>query len=219
MELSFDFSLKCVYNDNVKKIRTNKTKKGITTMPNFEDIKRNATGVADRAVKKTNEITALVKLKMGIKSSEAKLNSVYEEIGRLFYTAERNGEDCTSDIAAFIMKADKLKADIAAAKKQIIKLKNERVCENCGNEIDENVAYCPFCGTKQEKLVEIEPEEETTVEEIVEDLGDKAEDFTEKVEDFVEDAADAVKDAAEDVADKAEDVVEDIKDAIDGDNE
>ena len=193
-------------------------------MPNSEEIKRNASGVADRAVKKTNELTTFVKLKMGIKASEAKLSSVYEEIGRLFYTAERNGEDCTSDIAAYIMKADKLKADIAAAKKQITKLKNERVCENCGNEIDENVAFCPFCGTKQEKLVEVEPEaEETTLEDVVEDFEDKAEDAAEdladKVEDFAEDAADAVKDAAETVADKVEDVVEDIKDAVDGDNE
>ncbi|MBQ3814951.1 MAG: zinc-ribbon domain-containing protein [Clostridia bacterium] len=189
-------------------------------MPNFEELKRNASGVADRAVKKTNELTAFVKLKMGIKASEAKLSSVYEEIGRLFYTAERNGEDCTSDIAAYIMKADKLKADIAAAKKQISKLKKERVCESCGNEIDENVAFCPFCGTKQEKLVEVEPEtDETTLEDIVEDVEDKAEDFADKVENFAEDAADAVKDAAETVADKAEDIVEDIKDAVDGDNE
>ena len=196
-------------------------------MPNFEDLKRNATGVADRAMKKTNELTNFVKLKMGIKASEAKLSSVYEEIGRLFYTAERNGEDCTSDIAAYIMKADKLKADIAAAKKQITKLKKERVCENCGNEIDENVAFCPFCGTKQEKLVEVEPEaapeEETNFEEIVEDLEDKAEDACEeicdKAEDIAEDAPDAVEDACETVADKAEDVVEEIKDAVDGDNE
>ena len=187
-------------------------------MPNFEELKRNATGVADRAVKKTGEITAFVKLKMGIKTSEAKLSSVYEEIGRLFYTAERNGEDCTSDIAAYIMKADKLKADIAEAKKQIVKLKKERVCENCGNEIDEKVAYCPFCGTKQEQLVEVEPEE-TAVEDVVEDLGEKAEDFADQVKDVVEDAADAVEDTVEDIAEKAEDVVEEIKDAVDGDNE
>ena len=45
-------------------------------MPNFEELKRNASGVADRAVKKTNELTAFVKLKMGIKASEAKLSSV-----------------------------------------------------------------------------------------------------------------------------------------------
>ena len=177
-------------------------------MPNFDELKRNATGVADRAMKKTNELTNLVKLKMAIRSAEGKLSSVYEEIGCLFYTAERNGEDCTSDIAAYIMKADKLKADIAAAKKQITKLKNERVCENCGNEIAENVAFCPFCGQKQEVLevnepVEEEPEEETE-EKTFEDI----------VEETVETVENAVENAVEDAADKAEDVVSDIADAV-----
>ena len=55
----------------------------------FDEIKRGATGIADRAVKKTGEMTNLVKLKVSIKSAEAKLRSVYEEIGRLFYTADR----------------------------------------------------------------------------------------------------------------------------------
>ena len=196
----------------------------------FDEIKRGATGIADRAVKKTGEMTNLVKLKVGIKSAEAKLSSVYEEIGRLFYTAERNGEDCTSDIAAYIMKADKLKADIASAKRQLAKLRNVRICDSCGNEIGETVNFCPICGAKQETLVEIEPEE--TVEEAVEEVKetaadafdetkDKAEEFFANIADTVSEKAEEVKedvcelcdkaeDAAEDAADKVEDVIEDV---------
>jgi len=194
---------------------------------NFDEIKRSATGVADRAMKKTNEVTNLVKLKLAVKSSEGKLSSVYEEIGRLFYTAERSGEDCTSDIAAFIMKADKLKADIASYTKQIAKLRNIRICESCGNEIDQNVNFCPVCGAKQETLVEVAPEVEVTAEECAEDAAecvtdafeeakDKAEEFFANIADTVsekaEDAAEKAEEIAEDAADKAEEVVSDLTD-------
>ena len=39
------------------------------------------------SVKKTGEVTNLVKLKVSMKSAEGKLSEVYEEIVRLFYTA------------------------------------------------------------------------------------------------------------------------------------
>ena len=187
---------------------------------NFDEIKRNASGFAGRAVKKTGDVTNLVKLRVGIKTAESKLSSVYEEIGRLFYNAERSGEDCTSDIAAFIMKADKLKADIAAYTKQIAKLRNLRICDSCGNEIDDTDSFCPFCGAKQEVLEEVEPEpeeaEEETVADEFEEAKDKAEEFFANIADTVsekaEEAADAVEDAVEEAAEKVEDVVEDITD-------
>ena len=183
---------------------------------NFDEIKRGASGLAGRAVKKTGDVTSLVKLKLGIKSAESKLSSVYEEIGRLFYNAERSGEDCTSDIAAYIMKADKLKADIAAFNKQVAKLRNVRVCEGCGNEIDETVSFCPFCGAKQEVLEEAapEPEEAEEAADEFEEAKDKAEEFFANIADTVsekaEEAADAVEEAVEDAAEKVEDVVSDI---------
>lgn len=173
----------------------------------FDDLKRNASGAADKAVKKTNEFTNMAKLKMNVKSAEGKLSSVYEEIGRLFYTAERNGEDCTSDIAAYIMKADKLKAEIAESNKKISKLRNIRICEGCGNEIENDALFCPYCGQKQEI-----PEE--AVEDIVENIEDAAEDVKEEAEEAVEDAVDAVEETAETIADSIADAAADLKDTV-----
>jgi len=129
----------------------------------FEEFKRNASGVADKAVKKTNEITGIAKLQMSVKSKETKLAAVYEDIGRLFYNAERSGIDCTAEIANCIMKADKIKAEIASAKAEIAKLRNVVICEGCGNEIANTAAFCSFCGMKQ-----IKPEPEVPAEEICE---------------------------------------------------
>ncbi|MBQ8185409.1 MAG: hypothetical protein IJ037_00880 [Clostridia bacterium] len=158
----------------------------------FEELKRNASGVANKAAKKTNDLTSLAKLNVAIKNTESKLASVYEEIGRLFYNAERNGEDYTSDIAALIMKADKMKADIEATQKQINALRKVVVCEGCGNEISEEAAYCSFCGTKQ---VKPEPVVEETVEEAVEEIVEEAAEAVEEVVEAVEETVEEVKDA------------------------
>ncbi|MBE6542419.1 MAG: zinc-ribbon domain-containing protein [Ruminococcaceae bacterium] len=145
----------------------------------FEDFKKNASNVADKAAKKTNELTNIAKLNVNIKSAEAKLNTVYEEIGRLFYNAERSGEDYTADIAASIMKADKLKADIVSYKASIAKLKKLVVCEACGNEISEDFAFCSFCGAK---VVKPEPEEVIEEEPILDEEAEEVDDVEETEE-------------------------------------
>ena len=198
----------------------------------FDEIKRSASGVADRAVKKTGEVTSLVRLKVNVRTAESKLSEVYEEIGRLFYNAERSGEDCTSDIAAYIMKADKLKADIAAYNKQIAKLRNVRICDTCGHEIDQSVNFCPICGAKQDTLTEVAPEEAVeeaaeeaaeTVTDAFEEAKDKAEEFFANIADTVSDKAEDVKDAVSDLADKAGDAAEDaadkVEDIVSGDDD
>lgn len=150
----------------------------------IDEFKKNAAEVADRAKKKTTEITNIAKINLNIKSSEAKLAAVYEEIGRLFYSAEREGTDNTADIAVCIMKADKFVADIAEGKKELAKLRKVKTCGECGAELDINFAFCNYCGAKQEMPVEEEPkaedaevaeENEEIVEIAIEEEADDAE--------------------------------------------
>lgn len=122
----------------------------IITMAFFEELKRGASEVADKVVKKTTDITAIAKVNINIKASEAKLNSVYEEIGYLFYTAERNGVDNTEAIAAQVLKADGIIVEIDNLKRESAKLRNVVICPACGSEIDTECLFCPVCGQKQE---------------------------------------------------------------------
>ncbi len=131
------------------------------TMSIINEIKRNVTDAATVASRKTTELTGIAKLKVSIKMEKAKLSECYEEIGRLFYTAERSGEDHTSDIAAYIMQADKIKANIAKYKTELAKLRKIVICEGCGSEISDTAAYCSVCGAKQVKKAPAEePKEE-----------------------------------------------------------
>ena len=117
----------------------------------FDELKRGASDAADKVVKKAGEITGIAKTNLNIRSSESKLNSVYQEIGFLFYNAERNGVDYTEEIAAQVLKADGLIVEIDNLKKAYAKARGLSVCRECGNEIDTESAFCSFCGAKQEK--------------------------------------------------------------------
>lgn len=117
----------------------------------WEELKRGAADAADVAARKTSEITTIAKLNVSIKTNESKLRTVFEEIGRLFYTAEREGVDYTEEIAACIIKADQFKADISEARAKLAAQRNAAICSSCGHEIDANAFYCPFCGACQNK--------------------------------------------------------------------
>lgn len=125
----------------------------------LEELKRNAKEAADITVKKTSEMTAIAKATVAIKNEESKLSVCYKEIGRLFYTAERDGVDHTDDIATFIMQADKIKAAIAGYQKEIAALKKVAICDSCGGEVPVDAQFCPACGAKIAKPAK---EEKTT---------------------------------------------------------
>ena len=129
----------------------------------IDELKKSAVDLAGKAKQKTTKITGITKINLAIKSNESKLASVYEEIGRLFYLAEREGTDNTEAIATAIMKADKYNADIELAKRELAELRAVKTCDECGKEIDRDFAFCNFCGAKQE-IIEPEVDEEAEEE-------------------------------------------------------
>ncbi len=158
----------------------------------INEIRKNVTEAATIASQKTTELTGIAKLKVSIQREKAKLGDCYEEIGRLFYTAERSGEDHTSDIAAYIMQADKIKASIEKYKKELAALRKVVICEGCGTEISNTAAYCSVCGTKQVKKCAGEPKAEPCCcEDCCEEACDS--DCCADLEEIIEEAADAVE--------------------------
>lgn len=116
----------------------------------FDDIKRSATDLAGKVAKKTSGIASITKVSVNIKAAETKLNSIFEEIGYLFYTAQRNGVDKTEEIAAEILKADAVVVELNDLKKESARLRNVTVCPECNAEIEADASFCPKCGHKKE---------------------------------------------------------------------
>ncbi len=78
------------------------------------------------------------------------------------------GKEIFSDFAAGKEISDELKEKcqgiveakelVDELKKKILVLKNIKVCPNCKTEMELEIAFCPKCGTKQEKIQKPEPE-------------------------------------------------------------
>ncbi len=127
----------------------------------IDDLQKSVSDAVQFTAQKTTELTGMAKIKFNMRSEEGKLEKCYSEIGRLFYTAEKEGKDNSYEISTLIMQADKINSDLADLRKEFAKLKKACICTSCGSEISNECVYCPVCGTK----VEVEEPEEAEAEE------------------------------------------------------
>lgn len=163
----------------------------------FNKAKEKLTKTGNEVAQKAKELAEITKLSSQVSAQENIVKSAYSEIGKYVY--ENLREDAPAEMAEKMEAIDAALAEIARLKEEIRKLKGSCVCPQCGKEVDDNVAFCPACGTKMpEPVVEVVDEGEVT--EVVEEAVTKAE---EAVEDIVE----KVEDAVEAVAEKVEDVI------------
>ena len=103
-------------------------------------------GIADKA----KEVSDLTKINSQIREEEKKIQAAYAAIGQKYHEANKENPDpeyveLFSGIAAS-------KSLLAQYQLDLQKIKGLCTCENCGEEIDVNAAFCPFCGTKNEYL-------------------------------------------------------------------
>lgn len=120
----------------------------------LDDIHKSVAEAANYTAKKATELSGIAKLKLNIKSEEATLERCYCDIGRLFYTAEREGVDHTTEISTLIMQVDKIIANITACREELSKHKKTVTCKACSAEVPKEFAFCPSCGAKIEKECE-----------------------------------------------------------------
>ena len=133
--------------DNLKNNLANIAKK---TGDVAEKAVRKGGEYADKAIKKGTEVAGIAKLNISLKERENELKKLLFELGKLTY----NKADET-EIAAKIVDIDDKKAEIAALKFEIEAANGKIVCK-CGKEIDDDAAFCKYCGAKVEKKSEAE---------------------------------------------------------------
>lgn len=122
----------------------------------FDSIGKKIGETAQAAQKKANETIEITKLNKSISNEEAKIEKIYNEIGRKLYDLYDQGRDVGEDFEQECEEISIYKDNIKDLKKKIMELKNIRVCPNCGAEISEGTLYCSHCGTR---ISTAEPEE------------------------------------------------------------
>ena len=105
----------------------------------------------DNISKKINGATGVSKLNSSISEEEAKINSAYTQIGKLYCANhEDDYEECYAVCIGIIKDAEK---KIAELKASILEIKGMAVCTKCGAYIPSGSAFCNSCGTPVPKAV------------------------------------------------------------------
>ena len=141
--------------------------------------------------KKTTETTSKIakeaKLKMKINENKGKIKDLYEVIGKKIYENHINtADDLDEVITENCAKIDEYSNEIDEARKEILILNHKKLCKKCFEQIEDDAAFCPKCGEKQDstetviekaeeqiKEVEVLPKNEDKKEAIEQELKEK----------------------------------------------
>lgn len=74
------------------------------------------------------------------------------------------GEEVFPEVKEACLEVQTRKETIKTLKQKILEIKNMRICEQCGAELERTTPFCSKCGAKQEPIKPPEQEEENVEE-------------------------------------------------------
>jgi len=116
----------------------------------FENISKKVTDTAKAAARKSGDLMEVTKLNLNIGAEEDKIKRKFMEIGKTVYEAYKKGEELPYACRDLCEKVKEYERNIEEMKAKVLQLKGLKNCPSCGAELDEEFAYCPKCGAKQE---------------------------------------------------------------------
>lgn len=93
----------------------------------------------------TKDMAGIAKYNAMIIEEEKKAAGFYEQIGRKYVAS--NGEQ-SSEMNELIELVKGSESKIEEYKETVRSLKGIQICQGCGAEISQGVAFCPICGMK-----------------------------------------------------------------------
>ena len=103
-------------------------------MSEWNDLCKKVKNVADKAVKKTEELADSAAKHVKLHRIESKLSDRYESLGKLTYKQLKTGESQADRIAAYIESIDKLRAERKALQAEIDADRARREAEKAAKE-------------------------------------------------------------------------------------
>lgn len=112
----------------------------------FENAKKNYKQVSQTALKKTKDLSEVVKLNTSIISNEDKIRELYHKLGYEVYRAYKANE--VPKDKPLLDELDALYAQINEENERINKINAANKCPNCGAKVGKKDIFCGSCGTK-----------------------------------------------------------------------
>lgn len=113
----------------------------------FEKIGDVITSGVNATATKTKEFSENTKLNSELSGKKKELNSIYNEIGKIFVN-----DDDAEKLKELKGKAIVMIDDIDSLECKIAECKGMKKCEQCGKLIDNGSIFCAYCGGKQENI-------------------------------------------------------------------
>ncbi len=117
----------------------------------FSTIKEGFTKTTQTAVKKSNEIIEVTKLRISIADGEADVAKIMRRIGETVYTAYKNEEAPEVSLEELCAEADEKMEMLDALREKLSAAKKMKRCANCKAEMDADAEFCSKCGTHFEE--------------------------------------------------------------------
>lgn len=122
----------------------------------FDKIGKKASETYKYTAEKTGKIAKEAKIKMAMNDNKAKIEEMYEQIGKKVFEKHVREENINikDDLAEECAKIDKLASEIEKYRAELLGLKDKKQCKQCYTEIELEYKFCPNCGEKQEEVAE-----------------------------------------------------------------
>ncbi len=131
----------------------------------LNEISKKLTSTGQEAVQKAKDVAEITKVNSQIAELEKKIDGLKLEIGKIVViqsveeateNLKNRVEEKQDKIAEYILKIRELERQIQEGKERITILKGATRCPNCGNEVQNGLAFCGKCGTKLEEIKKVE---------------------------------------------------------------
>jgi len=107
----------------------------------------------------TEKLAKKIKLNSIIDDNQAKIEDIFQEIGKMVY--QKHILPCEDkqkiiyieeELMNECSKIDSLTDEIADTRKELLKLRERKQCQNCYEEVFIDAKFCPYCGVRQGKV-------------------------------------------------------------------
>lgn len=110
----------------------------------FDDLGKKLSQAGQNMAQKTKDFSEVNKLNSAISSEEKKINNIYLQLGKEYFTKHEN--DSEACFEQYVSDIKESKAKIETMRQQIQEIKKITRCEKCGADILNNAAFCSACG-------------------------------------------------------------------------
>lgn len=110
----------------------------------FNKAKDSIASASKGITQKASTMTGLARVQSRLKEEEKQLDESLRELGRMFY--DNYNEDTKAKFPEMAQQIETLYRQISDDKIEMVFLKGKKVCPNCGDELELEVAHCPSCG-------------------------------------------------------------------------